>query len=414
MSVGSDRDGSDRNQKIKPVKELSSAYVFAGEIDVQNRRVILALNLIGLALLFVFGWLFWQLASAVRTEPLSSDLSSLWARLEPLWLLLGIVGVFILHELIHGLFFWLFTGDRPRFGVHIFYAYAAAPDWYLPRNRFIIVGIAPFILITIAGLVLLPAIAPQAVTELLIILTVNAAGSVGDLLVVGWLLSQPRTTLINDMGQKITFYQEPEPAIAKMSGRWLDLVRGLGVEEVKARKTFADLVSNYNEEGRYYHNLAHVGMVLDTADRLSHMAHDYEKVQLAIWYHDVIYDPRAKDNEAQSAAYARRYLAALDFPAETVTRVSDLILATTTHMAADGDIDAQIMLDADLAPLAYPEDLFFQQSMALRQEFSYIPEDEYRQSRVRALKTFLSRERIYQTDQLSVVTVQAWRYSEHS
>jgi len=400
MSVDTDSDGSDLKHKMKPVKELSSTYVYAGEIDVQNRRVILALNLIALALLFVFGWLFWQLAAAVRTDSFSSGSSSLLDGLEPLWLLLGIVGVFLLHELIHGFFFWVYTGDRPRFGLHIFYAYAAAPDWYLPRNRFLIVGAAPFMLITIAGLLLLPYISPQAVNELLILLTLNAAGSVGDLLVIGWLISQPRSMMINDTGLSIAFYKEAEPAVAVMSSRWLDLVRSLGVEEGRARRAFADLVNNYNEAGRYYHNLAHVGMVLDTADGLSHLAQDYEKVQLAIWYHDVIYDPRAEDNEAQSAAYARQYLSALDFPAETVTRVSDLILATTTHLAPDGDIDAQIMLDADLAPLAYDEALFLRQSMALRQEFSYIPEDEYRQGRVRALNTFLSRERIYQTDQL--------------
>ena len=400
MSVDTERDGSGPKQKVKPVKELSSAYVYAGEINVQNRRVILALNLIALAMLFVFGWLFWQMAAAVRTEPFLPGLSAILDGLEPFWLLLGIVGVFIVHELIHGFFFWRFTGDRPRFGLHIFYAYAAAPDWYLPRNRFIIVGAAPFVLITITGLILLPYIAPQAVTELLIILTLNAAGSVGDLLVIGWLITQPRTTMINDVGPSITFYKEPAPAVAVMSRRWLELVRSLEVDEGKARKTFADLVTNYNGEGRYYHNLAHVGMVLDTAERLSYLAQDYEKVQLAIWFHDVIYDPRAKDNEAQSAAYARRYLSALDFPAETVTRVSDLILATTNHQAPDGDIDSQIMLDADLAPLAYDEALFSQQSMALRQEFSYIPEDDYRQSRVLALNAFLSRDRIYQTDQL--------------
>jgi predicted metal-dependent HD superfamily phosphohydrolase len=400
MSVGTERDSSSPQNKIKSVKELSSGYVFAGEIDVQNRRVILALNLIGLVMLFVFGWLFVQLAEAVRPEPPSSGLSTFWDGLQPLWLLLGIVGVFVLHELIHGFFFWLFTGDRPQFGLHILYAYAAAPDWYLPRNRFIIAAAAPFILITMACLALLPSIAPQAVSELLIILTLNAAGSVGDLLVTGWLITQPRTTMVNDTGPAVSFYMEAEPAVAVMSHRWLDLVRSLGVDEGKARRAFADLVANYNEEGRYYHNLAHIGLVLNTANELSQLAKDYEKVQLAIWYHDVIYDPRAKDNEARSAAYAQRQLPALGFPAETVTRVSDLILATTTHLAEDGDIDAQIMLDADLAPLAYDTALFFQQSEALREEFSYIPEEEYRQSRIRVLKTFLSRERIYQTDQL--------------
>ena len=81
--------------------------------------------------------------------------------------------------------------------------------------------------------------------------------------------------MINDVGSTITFYKEPAPAVAVMSRRWLELVRSLGVDQGRARRIFADLVTNYNEEGRYYHNLAHVGMVLDTADRLSHLAQDY-------------------------------------------------------------------------------------------------------------------------------------------
>jgi predicted metal-dependent HD superfamily phosphohydrolase len=397
MSTSTDAAGSGAKNKLKPVKELDSGYLYAGEVDVQNRRVVLILNLIALVLLFGFGWLFWQLAAAIRPDLSSFGLGD---GVQWLWLLLGIVGVLVLHELIHGLFFWLFTGERPKFGLHIFYAYAAAPSWYLPRNRFIIVGLAPFILITVAGLILLAVIALEAVNELLVVLTLNAAGSVGDLLVTGWLMTRPESTMINDRGQAITFYELPEPTVAEMSRRWLNLVRSLGVDEGKARRAFADLVANYNEEGRYYHNLAHIGLVLDTADTLGHLAQDYTKVQLAIWYHDVIYDPQAKDNEAQSAAFARRALPELGFPDETVQRVSDLILATTTHLAQDGDFDAKIMLDADLAPLAYDEALFLEQSRSLREEFSYVPDEEYRQSRIQVLNSFLSRERIYQTDQL--------------
>lgn len=400
MSVEPEIENSSAKQKMKPVKELNPAYVYAGELDVRDKRVILALNLVGLALLFLFGWLFYMLATAIRSEPLWPDIISIFDGINLLWLLLGVVGVLILHELIHGVFFWLFTRDIPRFGFHFYYAYAAAPEWYIPRNLFIIVGVAPFILITVAGLLLLPGISAQSVNELLIILTLNAAGSVGDLIVVGWLMTQPRTMMIIDDGPAIVFYKEPAPAVANMSRRWLHLILAMGIEEASARKAFADLVTNYNGNGRYYHNLAHVGMVLDTAGGLRHLAKDYEKVQVAIWFHDVIYDPRAKDNEAQSAAYARRVLSELGFPADTITRVSDLILATTTHLAAAGDVDAQILLDADLAPLAYDEALFFQQSTALRQEFSYIPEDEYRQGRIRVLNSFLARERIYQTDQL--------------
>jgi predicted metal-dependent HD superfamily phosphohydrolase len=128
------------------------------------------------------------------------------------------------------------------------------------------------------------------------------------------------------------------------------------------------------------------------------LAQDYQIVQLAIWFHDVIYDPRGKDNEVKSAEYAQRALQELGLPERVVNRVSDLILKTVSHVSEREDGDALILLDADLAPLGADEEVFARQSKALRQEFSWIPEEEYRASRVRILNSFLSRERIYQTE----------------
>jgi hypothetical protein len=113
----------------------------------------------------------------------------------------------VVHELIHGLFFWLFTRERPTFGFKGAYAYAAAPDWYMPRNQYAIVGLAPLVLMTLAGLVLLPVIPVWAIPALLFVVVTNAAGAVGDIAVVGWLLLQPRATLVNDIGDAVTLYR---------------------------------------------------------------------------------------------------------------------------------------------------------------------------------------------------------------
>jgi hypothetical protein len=54
-----------------------------------------------------------------------------------------------LHELVHGLLFWVFTRRRPLFGLRLpFYAFAAAPvDVYLPRNPYLVVALAPLVLL---------------------------------------------------------------------------------------------------------------------------------------------------------------------------------------------------------------------------------------------------------------------------
>ncbi len=129
---------------------------------------------------------------------------------EIIALLLGAVAttvlVALLHELTHGAVFWLLTGERPLFGVHQFLAYAACPRWYIPRSSYMVVELAPFLVLTGIGLVLLPVILPSWVPGIVFALSLNAAGAVGDLYVVILLLLAPSTSLINDRGEQILWY----------------------------------------------------------------------------------------------------------------------------------------------------------------------------------------------------------------
>ena len=383
---------------MKPAKTLPQNYRLAGSIDLEKRKTAIGLNLIGLALLFVFGWIFLQIATAIRPEFSSSSLIEIAAQSE-LWLiLLGLVAVLLLHEVVHAFFFWLFTGERPKLGFHALYAFAAAPDWYLPRGRFLVTGVSPFVLITLAGLLLLPVVSASLVAVLLLALIANAAGSVGDLVVVSWLLFQPSTALIRDSGPKITLYQAAPDYGDLLRPRWLDLMRSLGIAEGAAAEAYGEMVALYSGEGRYYHTLRHVEAILGYIDDLRPLAEDFTVIEVAAWFHDVIYDPRANDNEAESAVYARQALLRLDLSDEVRERVANLILATTTHEPVGNDIDAQILLDADLAPLAADVGIYDRDARSIRKEFAWIPEDEFRANRARNLSKFLDRPRLFQTD----------------
>lgn len=117
------------------------------------------------------------------------------------------VGVIVLHEIVHGLFFWLFTGSRPVFALKIVYAYAGAPDWYLPCRQYMVVGVAPLVVITALGVLLL-AVVPQGwLLPVLLFTALNAGGAVGDLGVAAWLLVQPAACLANDEGDRVTLYR---------------------------------------------------------------------------------------------------------------------------------------------------------------------------------------------------------------
>ena len=113
---------------------------------------------------------------------------------------LSIILMLVMHELIHGIFFWWFTHERPIFALKSGYAFAAAPQWFLPRSQYILVGLSPFVIITIVSILLAWFAVSPLIPYFLMIAAFNAAGSLGDLLVVGWVLSQPKNILVNDKG----------------------------------------------------------------------------------------------------------------------------------------------------------------------------------------------------------------------
>ena len=56
------------------------------------------------------------------------------------------------------------------------------------------------------------------------------------------------------------------------------------------------------------------------------------------------------------------------------------------------------MSDIDLAILGQSPDLFGAYDRGIREEYSWVPEDDYRKGRIAVLQSFLERKSIYSTD----------------
>ncbi|NLG73639.1 MAG: DUF3267 domain-containing protein [Chloroflexi bacterium] len=191
---------------MNPVQTLPENYQLSRSIDLsKDRKLAILLNLVGAALFILMGWFFLTTASLLRTD--QDSLSWTIEFSDLLLLLLAVPVVILLHELVHGLFFWVFTRHRPRFGVKALYAYAAAPDWFIPRGTFIWVALSPLVTISLLGLLLLPLLPAALIPAVLLALTANAAGAVGDLFIVFLLLTRPAGTLIRDRGDVVDIFQ---------------------------------------------------------------------------------------------------------------------------------------------------------------------------------------------------------------
>jgi predicted metal-dependent HD superfamily phosphohydrolase len=188
--------------------------------------------------------------------------------------------------------------------------------------------------------------------------------------------------------------------LERLRAEWLALVGQFGAGNALAEEAFTDLVQHYSGPTRFYHTLGHIAEMLDVIDRLRGGARNLAAVRLAAWFHDVVYDSRAPDNEECSAAHAEEVLTRLQLPRDTIRAVVDLVLLTKTHQADDADADGRILQDADLARLGAPTQRFAAYSQAVRREYAWVPEEEYRTGRRQLLDSFLQRERIYWNEPL--------------
>ncbi|MCC2677150.1 MAG: hypothetical protein K0R58_4097, partial [Ramlibacter sp.] len=145
-----------------------------------------------------------------------------------------------------------------------------------------------------------------------------------------------------------------------------------------------------------YHTLQHLRECLAHFEAASSLAPRPAEVEAALWFHDAVYDPKARDNEQRSADWAARSLLAADCEAGVAERVRALVLATDGHAASD-DPDTQLLLDVDLAILGAAPARFAEYERQVRAEYAHVPEAEFRARRAEVLAAFLARPRIYLT-----------------
>jgi predicted metal-dependent HD superfamily phosphohydrolase len=126
------------------------------------------------------------------------------------------------------------------------------------------------------------------------------------------------------------------------------------------------------------------------------MVIDKRLVELALWYHDVVYNSRRKDNEAASADFAAKELTKLGLSGYQCAHVMRLIIATK-HDSVPTAPDAMLMADIDLAILGAQPDEYARYAAAIRQEYGWLADADYRAGRTKVLQSLLDRESIYNT-----------------
>jgi predicted metal-dependent HD superfamily phosphohydrolase/GMP synthase-like glutamine amidotransferase len=207
----------------------------------------------------------------------------------------------------------------------------------------------------------------------------------------------------------------PDQIIKQLRRSWQRAWRNAGMLEPDSKMdwntNFAlrdELLLAYAQPQRAYHTLQHLSECIahfesQVAQRAvdGHEQHQSAcahpgAVELALWFHDAVYEPKAHDNEAQSAAWAQRALQAAGAPESLITTVVELVMATCHHHQPQTP-DAQLLVDIDLSILAADAVRFTEYEAQIRSEYAWVPLAVYQTKRAAVLRTFLQRDRIFST-----------------
>jgi predicted metal-dependent HD superfamily phosphohydrolase len=159
----------------------------------------------------------------------------------------------------------------------------------------------------------------------------------------------------------------------------------------------------YGQRHRHYHTLAHVEDCFGEFDafRAAHPAflsgEMWQAVELALWFHDVIHEPRAGDNEERSADLFEAIAAEAMFPAHFIARVRRLILATKLDPPSP-TAEEQVTMDCDLASLGYAPEIFKRSGAAIRNEFDFLPDRDFAETRRAAFLRLSQLPSIFRTE----------------
>ena len=172
--------------------------------------------------------------------------------------------------------------------------------------------------------------------------------------------------------------------------------------EQSINQLWDELHGYYSEGNRAYHNLQHLRNLFALYDEYQDQLNEPAIVAWAIWYHDIIYNAKRKDNELRSAELAQRRLRQLHMPKEQIKQVVSYIEATAQHLSVEAINDLAYFLDFDLAILGSDRETYSTYAKSIRQEYRHVPGFLYRRGRRKVLRYFAAAPKLFRTKEFQM------------
>lgn len=170
--------------------------------------------------------------------------------------------------------------------------------------------------------------------------------------------------------------------------RWFELCSRMDIE--RKMDIWNAFVSMYGDQNRYYHNFTHIHNCLTRLDYWHAPLAERDNIELALWFHDLVFDPKRADNKRASAGLAKHYIKSH----KQLDRVIQLILATK-HNAAKFDYSEVTICDIDIQVFGADEERYQNYVQMRYKEAHDVEIDIYLMNRRHQINNFLSRNSVF-------------------
>lgn len=178
------------------MQNLPENYQLIDKVDLmQNKKqftIVNVLSFVIMILMLVIGHLFYSIFHLFEHAE------------QMIFIFIGIVIYMVLHEMIHGIFMYYYSKEKPFFGFSEGYAYAGSHCYYY-KKPYLVIALSPIVILGIILLVL-NIIFIEYFWLIYFIQIANISGAAGDLYVSYMFSKLENDILIKDIGVSMNVY----------------------------------------------------------------------------------------------------------------------------------------------------------------------------------------------------------------
>jgi len=185
------------------ILNLPDEYSEIKRVDIQKDKKLALLVNIGAILIAIPLFIIGAIITPINYEIVYGNfLSSI---LTLVYLLVTVLIFCVVHELIHGVFFKLFSGKKVKYGFTGVYAFAGS-EAYFNKREYLVIGLSPVIFLGIILLFLTILLTNEWFWRVYLIQIINLSGAAGDIYITRFMSKLPDDVLIKDEGIAMTIY----------------------------------------------------------------------------------------------------------------------------------------------------------------------------------------------------------------